>query len=190
MIEVIQAPEQEACLSGCDKISVTYQLVGEEPVTVEVGSSGTNEGRPRYLFSIGENNMIIASYDGGWVVGVIATSIEGGLEQDTFCPFGTFGIEEGSIFESFSVAPCEPTPTTYAVLNEDCACPIGEYTTTEESPFSSFRVVPCDNPDYLIEYERIKVIDTTYQLNTRKRNGLFAQQVTAQRAYEYRSQLS
>jgi hypothetical protein len=112
------------------------------------------------------------------------------LPLDTFCPFGTFTIEEGSIFESFSVAPCPPTPTTYAVLNEDCACPIGEYSTTEESPFSSFRVIPCDDPDYLIEYERIKVIDTTYQLKTRKRNGLFAQQVTAQRAYEYRSQLS
>jgi hypothetical protein len=36
MIEVIQAPEQEVCLSGCDRISVTYQLVDEEPVTVEV----------------------------------------------------------------------------------------------------------------------------------------------------------
>jgi len=89
-----------------------------------------------------------------------------------------------------SISLCCPTPTTYAVLNEDCACPIGEYTTTEESPFSSFRVIPCDDPEYLIEYERIKVIDTTYQLKTRKRNGLFAQQVTAQRAYEYRSQLS
>ena len=38
MIEVIQAPEQEVCLIGCDTISVTYQLVGEEPVTVEVGN--------------------------------------------------------------------------------------------------------------------------------------------------------
>jgi hypothetical protein len=106
-------------------------------------------------------------------------------------PISDEWIGEG--LENVSTTACDcatPTPTTYAVLNEDCACPIGEYTTTEESPFSSFRVIPCDNPDYLIEYERIKVIDTTYQLKTRKRNGLFAQQVTAQRAYEYRSQLS
>jgi len=147
-------------------------------------------------------NRVMKSTDGvTWTSSIIANNqwfgvtfggaeIYATLSEDTFCPFGTFGIEEGSIFESFSVAPCPPTPTTYATLNEDCACPIGVYTNTEESPFTFFSVIPCDDPDYLIEYERIKVIDTTYQLRTRKRNGLFAQQVTAQRAYEYRSQLA
>jgi len=177
----------------CDCISVTYQLVGEEPVTVEVGSSGVVNERNLYSIEINEITYNIYYNSSQWIV----ERQEGGFEAESspnvdLCPFVNFILNEESIFESFSVAPsvCPPTPTTYAVLNEDCACPIGEYTTTEESPFSSFRVIPCDNPDYLIEYERIKVIDTSYQLKTRKRNGLFAQQVTAQRAYEYRSQLS
>jgi len=121
----------------------------------------------------------------------IGDSFEYSLPSPLDPPISAEWIGEGLENVSTTACDCEtPTPTTYAVLNEDCACPIGEYTTTEESPFSSFRVIPCDNPDYLIEYERIKVIDTTYQLKTRKRNGLFAQQVTAQRAYEYRSQLA
>jgi hypothetical protein len=190
---------------GCDCISVTYTLVGEEPVTVEPTMLGTRNGRNLYFFIIriftddDAYDLAFEIYwdNNNWVLFEIQLEPEPPflnaiLSEDTPCPFGTFTIEEESIFESFSVAPsvCPPTPTTYATLNEDCACPIGEYTTTEESPFSSFRVIPCDDPDYLIEYERIKVIDTTYQLKTRKRNGLFAQQVTAQRAYEYRSQLS
>jgi hypothetical protein len=175
----------------CDCISVTYKLIGEEPVTVEVGSSGVANERNLYSIEINEITYNIYYNSSQWIV----ARQEGGFEAESspnvdLCPFVGFILNEESIFESFSVAPCEPTPTTYAVLNEDCACPIGEYSTTEESPFSSFRVIPCDDPDYLIEYERIKVIDTTYQLKTRKRNGLFAQQVTAQRAYEYRSQLS
>jgi hypothetical protein len=180
----------------CDCISVTYTLVGEEPVTVEVGKrSSLFNGKNGFRYWLDEEftNQIGVYWDifetGKWEFHYNGV-LNGTLVGDTPCPFGTYTIEEGSIFESFSVAPCTPTPTTYATLNEDCACPIGEYTTTEESPFSSFRVIPCDNPEYLIEYERIKVIDTTYQLKTRKRNGLFAQQVTAQRAYEYRSQLS
>jgi hypothetical protein len=179
-----ESPEGE----GCDCISVTYQLVGEEPVTVEVGKeSKLQNGKNQYILIIGESEIFIYWTSTIWNVFNDGFTY---LDSDTECPFGTYTIEEGSIFEAFEVAPCEPTPTTYAVLNEDCDCPIGEYTTTEESPFSSFRVIPCDNPDYLIEYERIKVIDTTYQLKARKRNGLFAQQVTAQRAYEYRSQLA
>jgi hypothetical protein len=179
----------------CDCISVTYQLIGEEPVTVEVGSEPTQiEGKNYYILTIeGVDYLIRYSSDNVWILrGDLGNYFL--LDSTNDCPFGVWEVDptfEGEqIFESFSVAPCPPTPTTYATLNEDCACPIGEYTTTEESPFSSFRVIPCDDPDYLIEYERIKVIDTTYQLRTRKRNGLFAQQVTAQRAYEYRSQLS
>jgi hypothetical protein len=176
----------------CDCISVTYKLIGEEPVTVEVGSSGETNGKKSWTsFLINGFNYNIFWVTGAWRFNGGSPSIQQArLIEDTECPFGVYTIIEGSIFESFSVAPCPPTPTTYATLDEDCACPIGEYSTTEESPFSSFRVIPCDDPDYLIEYERIKVIDTTYQLKTRKRNGLFAQQVTAQRAYEYRSQLA
>jgi hypothetical protein len=176
----------------CDCISVTYKLIGEESVTVEVGVTTIISGKKAY--NINDGVLVALLYwdaaNSRWLLSRLGN--QAFLIEDTPCPFGTYTLSEGSIFESFSVAPsvCPPTPTTYATLNEDCACPIGEYSTTEESPFSSFRVIPCDDPDYLIEYERIKVIDTTYQLKTRKRNGLFAQQVTAQRAYEYRSQLA
>jgi len=177
----------------CDCISVTYQLIGEEPVTVEVGR---NEDGNYYLVVNGLNCYINRNLEETqWSLRRVTLLTFYAVNNTTEnCPFGNYLLTSAGddFLESFSVAPsvCTPTPTTYAVLNEDCACPIGEYTTTEESPFSSFRVIPCDDPDYLIEYERVKVIDTSYQLKTRKRNGLFAQQVTAQRAYEYRSQLS
>jgi hypothetical protein len=177
----------------CDCISVTYQLIGEEPVTVEVGR---NEDGNYYLVVNGLNCYINRNLEETqWSLRRVTLLTFYAVNNTTEnCPFGNYLLTSAGddFLESFSVAPsvCTPTPTTYAVLNEDCACPIGEYTTTEESPFSSFRVILCDDPDYLIEYERVKVIDTTYQLKTRKRNGLFAQQVTAQRAYEYRSQLA
>jgi hypothetical protein len=42
------------------------------------------------------------------------------LSNDTPCPFGTYTLSEGSIFESFSVEPCEPNePVTVEVQEED-----------------------------------------------------------------------
>ena len=103
MIEVIQAPEQEVCLIGCDTISVTYQLVGEEPVTVEVESSGTFDGKNLYEFSLSGTVRIrwdIAADK--WFI--TKSGLQGTLDSDTPCPFGTYTIEEGSIFEAFEVA--------------------------------------------------------------------------------------
>ena len=101
-----QVPLQLPVVVGCDTISVTYTLEGEEPVTVEVESSGTENGKNRYDFFIGiyEVNLRWYSIGGYWELGV--SSGEGGsLTEDTPCPFGTYTIEEGSIFEAFSVAP-------------------------------------------------------------------------------------
>jgi len=89
---------------GCNTISVTYTLIGEEPVTVEVESTGVWNGKPRYSITIGGYNYII-SWDlrGYWA---FSSSIEEAtLSEDTECPFGTYTIEEDSIFEAFEVNP-------------------------------------------------------------------------------------
>ena len=113
-------------VSGCDVISVVYQLVGEEPVTVEVESSGTNEGKPTYLFQLEDSTDIsIISYDNVWIVAKPSISNEAGLESDTPCPFGTYTIEEGSIFSSFIVNHVQ---NLIGTLTNDTVCPLGIYT--------------------------------------------------------------
>jgi hypothetical protein len=93
-------------LSSCDTISVTYTLEGEDPVTVEVGSSGTENGKLRYDFFIGLYEINLRWYSIGFYWELSVSSGDGGLlEEDTPCPFGDYTIEEGSIFEAFSVAP-------------------------------------------------------------------------------------
>jgi hypothetical protein len=39
-------------------------------------------------------------------------------------------------------------------------------------------------------FEPVKVTNTSYQLKTRKRNGLIQEQVTLERTYTYQSQLN
>lgn len=163
---------------GCDCIQVTYQLVGEEPVTVEVESSGIFKGKPSYQFEIEPINLFTIVWDrytsNEW-------ELDGGTEDrphlnsDTPCPFGVFTIEEGSIFEFFSVAPCEPIPTTYylffldgewvvktslgegpiielprAVLESNSDCPYGFYYATDLEFYSFWvRGIECfDCCDY------------------------------------------
>jgi hypothetical protein len=183
----------------CDCVEVTITAGDDEPVVVTLNADGVDEtGRSYYSATVDGVFYQLGWFETRWVL--IATEGEdsvilGELFEDGLCPFGFWRVSFEEIDEITSEACGSPSgspsvETTYATLIEDCACPIGVYTNTEESPFTFFSVIPCDNPDYLIEYERIKVIDTTYQLRTRKRNGLFAQQVTAQRAYEYRSQLA
>ena len=101
-----QVPLKLPVVVGCDTISVTYTLVGEEPVTVEVDVYGIEFGKNYYEFLI---DGIPASID--WNHGYPDSwSLNYGeehpyLSSDTTCPFGTYTIEEGSIFEAFSVAP-------------------------------------------------------------------------------------
>ena len=101
MIEVLQAPEIDVCLNGCDRISVTYQLVGEEPVTVEVEKeSKLQNGKNQYILLIDETEIYLYWTSTQWNVFNDGLTY---LNQNTPCPFGTFTIEEGSIFESFEV---------------------------------------------------------------------------------------
>jgi hypothetical protein len=105
------------CESGCDSILVTYTLVGEEPVTVEVESSGIANGKLYYSLSINLVNYIIGwNLVGYWRFLILSSTGQARLTEDTECPFGNFTIEEGSIFEAFEVTPLggfEFVPVTF-----------------------------------------------------------------------------
>ena len=95
-------------LNSCDTISVTYQLESEEPVTVEVESSGIYDGKPYYNFIIDSFSLDLRyeSGDLSWIVSLFDFSIYyATFEEDTPCPFGTYTTLEDIIFEAFSVAP-------------------------------------------------------------------------------------
>jgi hypothetical protein len=125
-IESVDFTQQEA--ETCDTIIVTYTLVGEEPVTVEVEKeSELVNGKPYYFIPIDpetpEGYTLYWYIEGSrWVVTVVlGTEIY--LEADTPCPFGTYTIEEGSIFEAFEVNPVMLTLPSWSyeplnVMNE------------------------------------------------------------------------
>jgi len=103
---------------SCDCIRVTYQLEGEELVTVEVESSFISNGRNAYDITINEfrfviywnfNNLgnpswiFIYDQDG-------STEEVAFLTEDIQCPFGNYTVvnlgSSGLVFESFSVTNC------------------------------------------------------------------------------------
>jgi hypothetical protein len=103
----------------CECIKVTYILEGEEPVTMEPAFLGTRNGRNLYFFTVRIviddeiSNLAFEMYwdNTNWVL--FQTQLEpdppflqATLSEDTPCPFGTYTIEAGSIFESFIVEPC------------------------------------------------------------------------------------
>jgi hypothetical protein len=126
-IESVDFTQQES--ETCDSILVTYTLVGGEPITVEVDASlFPLNGRNTYQINI---PAIPALFNlGYWIEeGVyqrwqIFTGTEYvTLTEDTPCPFGTYTIEEGSIFEAFEVEPISLTVPSWSyeplnVMNE------------------------------------------------------------------------
>jgi hypothetical protein len=133
-IESVDFTQQEA--ETCDKILVTYTLVDGEPVTVEVAFLGTRNGRNLYFFTVRIviddeiSNLAFEMYwdNTNWVL--FQTQLEpdppflqATLSEDTPCPFGTYTIEEGSIFEAFEVEPISLTVPSWSyeplnVMNE------------------------------------------------------------------------
>jgi hypothetical protein len=90
----------------CECIKVTYTLEGEEPVTVEVERYFEQEnGKNLYLFYVSDGGIVIYWNSTSWDL-TIGDNLQATLSEDTPCPFGTYTIEEGSIFESFIVEPC------------------------------------------------------------------------------------
>jgi hypothetical protein len=108
----------------CDTIKVTYQLIGEEPVTIETTVYEVYNGKNSFSFEVnGETNLIYwrDDYVGDitWILENVDASGEltqGLLELDVQCPFGSFTITDGSLFESFVVEPVTiPAPITVEV---------------------------------------------------------------------------
>ena len=118
-------PAPEPC--GCDTILVTYQLIGEEPVTVEVDVATISDGKNAYYilidgYELEDFLLYWQPLENKWI---FYYSIEGvyqaTLSEDTPCPFGTYTIERGSIFESFEVSQCSvPTNILVTVKGVDC----------------------------------------------------------------------
>ena len=111
---------------GCDTILVTYQLVGEEPVTVEVVGTDLTDGKYQYPFTSNEvdYSIVYDTFEGQWYVEPQSPTTNY-LNTINDCPFGTFTIEEGSIFEAFSV---EHVQNLIGTLTNDTVCPLGIYT--------------------------------------------------------------
>jgi hypothetical protein len=89
----------------CECIKVTYTFVGEDPVTVEVESSGVIDGKPYYNL-VEFDNAPLYWRPSPYNFWTLDYSFDVLLSEDTECPFGTYTIEEGSIFEVFEVEPC------------------------------------------------------------------------------------
>jgi hypothetical protein len=102
-----QVPLQLPVVVGCETISVTYTLQGEEPVTVEVEKRPTQiNGRNSFKFDIEEINISIFWDEINWIViNADSEEIQATLEEDTPCPFGDYTIVEGSNLQSFEVNP-------------------------------------------------------------------------------------
>jgi len=93
----------------CDCISVTYQLIGGSPVTVEVEKE-TNPVNEKNSFIVFISGTPYSLFWNGtfWKISQGPGADQATLSEDTPCPFGTYTIEEGSIFESFVVSECTP----------------------------------------------------------------------------------
>jgi hypothetical protein len=122
-IESVDFTQQES--ETCDTISVTYTLVGGSPVTVEVESSGIESGKPFYnlFFPLSETYGSIEYYPEYNAWRFQSEGLQAILSEDTPCPFGTYTIEEGSLFEAFEVNPVELTVPSWSyeplnVMNE------------------------------------------------------------------------
>jgi hypothetical protein len=88
-------------IEGCDTISVTYTLVGEEPVTVEGTVSYYDENSYPVYIDLGVD-LFYNNDLNKWQTNFGDSPY---LETNSECPFGVFTIEEGSIFEAFEVQP-------------------------------------------------------------------------------------
>jgi hypothetical protein len=162
--------------SGCDTISITYQLIGEEPVTVEVESSGVDPetNKPYYDFNINETGVqiypLINEFYNNWVFSY-ENDVEAFIPIDTPCPFGTYTIEEGSIFEAFEVSLVSEQSFTISwdgikwclflgesllwVLAEDEDCPIGNWDNESDTTyFSGFSTEECE-PKRTVTYSKV-----------------------------------
>jgi hypothetical protein len=147
-------------LDGCDTIQVTYTLEGEEPVTIEVSSSGVDNGKNYYGIEIEGFDIIGIGWgdpNGEGFLWYVSEFPDFNVPQaffllDTPCPFGVYTIEEGSIFEAFEVNGVMLTVPAWS-------------------------------------YEPLNVMNELSRQKTSKRDMLIQEQVTAKRTFDYKSQI-
>jgi hypothetical protein len=99
MIEVIQTPKQQECITGCETITITYTLNGEDSQTVNAVFIDEEYRIIDFLFG---NDLVINYEDGEWHV-FYNFSLQAYLETFESCPFGDYTIQIESIFESFII---------------------------------------------------------------------------------------
>jgi hypothetical protein len=99
MIEVIKTPKQQECITGCETITITYTLNGEDSQTVNAEFIDEEYRIIDFLFG---NDLVINYEDGEWHV-FYNFSLQAYLETSESCPFGDYTIQIESIFESFII---------------------------------------------------------------------------------------
>lgn len=103
----------------CDCIKINYAPLGEEPISVEVISSGVTNSKNYYEFSYGDNTFFI-SWDGvKWCL-FAGESLIWIFSEDTDCPIGIWdNYNDDFFFSSFDIEECMPRKTiTYSKVSE------------------------------------------------------------------------
>jgi hypothetical protein len=181
---------------GCDCLTFTYASESLEiSGTVTLNVIGITNGRKEYEgYDLVNNHDFRVVFDGtNWQFYInlgAGENLYAILENDDPCPVGDwkgFDDFEVATVENCSEPPCTSEPI--GTLEADCDCPIGVFSVGENSPYTYFAIEPCIPESLNIEYEPIKVTNTSYKLRTRRRDGLMQEQVTCERSYRYRSQL-
>lgn len=197
--------EIEACGGGCEEIEITTD--GENGIitgTLTRISSDMVNGGVMFEGTIFGRVYQLEYYppSGGgptWDL-IIDGDLAGTIDSSDFCPeFDNWTIILTNVYSSIvtvaigspSGSPSGNTCTSEPIgtLEADCDCPIGIFEVGENSPYTYFAIEPCIPESLNIEYEPIKVTNTSYKLRTRRRDGLMQEQVTCERSYRYRSQL-
>ena len=88
---------------SCDCIEITYTLVGGAPVTIQVFE--ISEDTYEFFIGVDEFRLGFDTENEQWTL-ELDGNLEAVLDLDTSCPFGTFEIEEGSVFEAFEITNC------------------------------------------------------------------------------------
>jgi len=141
---IVQATE-ETPITGCDCIKFNYILTGGTLQTIDLVPTGTNEGRPKYDFTIDGVSYTIwwRATSSVWNIFRYSTSTALGSSVGVgTCPFGTYSVV-GGVFTFSEVVQCTEL-VTYATLSEDTPCPFGDYTIEEGSIFEAFEVEPSE----------------------------------------------
>jgi hypothetical protein len=107
----------------CDCIKINYTPIGEEPVSIEVTSTGIENTKNYYEF-IYDNNTFKLYWNGSiWVLGIVlesTTETKWQLFESSECPIGQFvNNDDDTYFSAFTTEECMPRRTiTYSKVSE------------------------------------------------------------------------